>query len=318
VDVSIIQGLGLAYEQGRFHMARSVASLARTALAAPANLSAFEAVRRFAPELAISDFETLTWAYAHWARIPLLGLDNLGALHRCRPEEPMHLQPNFLLARAATKAKLMGCWHYLVSSFSYPEVRKPRTTLIPPILRPEILAARREPGDQILVYQSVWSKALVEALHTLPETFIAYGADRDDVDGNIQFQRFDGQGFVEHLRTARAVIAGGGFSLMTECLHLGVPMLAVPLDGHVEQEINARHLAEQGYGHQSGRLDIDTLEAFLADLPQLDAQLANYPRQDNTVALDAVDELVERAMMGESAPYVLHSEGMGDFALQAQ
>jgi hypothetical protein len=48
---------------------------------------------------------------------------------------------DFQIARLSVKAKLPGAWHYLVTSTHFPPVRKAWTTLVPPILRPEVLAA---------------------------------------------------------------------------------------------------------------------------------------------------------------------------------
>ena len=48
--------------------------------------------------------------------------------------------------RRSIKPKVAGAFHYLITTFFYPEVRKQRTTLAPPILRPQILAAERGAG----------------------------------------------------------------------------------------------------------------------------------------------------------------------------
>ena len=51
----------------------------------------------------------------------------------------------------------------------------------------------------------------------------------DETDSESDSESSSETGFVDALRTARAVIATGGFSLMSEAVHLRVPMLAVPL-----------------------------------------------------------------------------------------
>ncbi|MCL4259129.1 MAG: hypothetical protein KJZ52_00755, partial [Anaerolineales bacterium] len=61
------------------------------------------------------------------------------------------------------------------------------------------------------------------------------GPREDSVDGNLEFKPRSEEGFVEDLRTARGVVAGGGFSLMSEAVYLGKPMLAMPLLGQFEQ-----------------------------------------------------------------------------------
>src|SRR5262249_11453863 len=148
----------------------------------------------------------------------------------------------------------------------FPPVRKKRTTLVPPILRPEILAAKREPGEHVLVYQtSSANEALVPTLRTLPYTFRVYGMKGQGSEGNITLCPVAAAGFAAGLRTARAVIAGGGFSLMSESVHLHVPMLSVPIEGQFEQELNARYLAKLGYGSWARELDAERIARFLAD-----------------------------------------------------
>ena len=44
------------------------------------------------------------------------------------------------------------------------------------------------------------------------------------------------------------MVTGGGFSLLSEAVYLGKPMLSVPLHGQFEQLMNARYLEREGYG----------------------------------------------------------------------
>ncbi|MBW2255035.1 MAG: teichoic acid biosynthesis protein [Deltaproteobacteria bacterium] len=242
----------------------------------------------------ISDFESWAAMFGLVHGIPVLSIDNMQVLHRCGhdPEVTDGDCLAFCIARAAVQAKVPGAHHYLVASYFPAQVRKARTTLVPPILRPEILAAHPKPGDHVLVYQSVWSSRLMEALWALPYAFVAYGAGRGGQERNVTFRAFHEEGFVEDLRTARAVIAGGGFSLMSEAVHLGIPMLAMPLEGQYEQVLNARYLAKLGYGAWTRSLDGDTVASFLSELPQYRRNLADYPRRDNAMLLARLDALL--------------------------
>ena len=60
----------------------------------------------------------------------------------------------FELTKAFIKGKLPGCDAYYITTFFRPPIRKPDTSLFPPILRPAILAARPAAGAHLLVYQS--------------------------------------------------------------------------------------------------------------------------------------------------------------------
>ena len=69
------------------------------------------------------------------------------------------------------------------------------------------------------------------------------GPAEDTVEGNIEFRPRSNEGFIEDLRTARAIVTGGGFSLLSEAVYLGKPALSVPLSGQFEQLMNARYLS---------------------------------------------------------------------------
>lgn len=294
-----IEGLGLHYDdQGAVDLGRSIASLVGRA---PGRLAAnletwLVRMTDFHADVVVSDFDSWSWTWGQAHGVPVIAIDNLQALVRCaHPRDLVRDPASFALARAAIRAKLPGpAFHYLVPTFFRPRVRRGRTTLVPPILRPAVADAVREPGEHVLVYQSVWSDALLEAVAALPVEVRAYGADRTGTDGNVTWRPFSEDGFVDDLRTARAVVAGGGFSLMSEAVHLGVPMLSVPLRGQVEQELNAAWLARLGYGAKALRLDGDVLRAFLDRTDDHAAALARRPPEDPATALLWLDVLLWR------------------------
>ncbi|MBI4613933.1 MAG: teichoic acid biosynthesis protein [Planctomycetes bacterium] len=314
-----IHGLTLDYEGNAVDFARSVLSnLERAPAGLARNLEVYRKVAEegFGPELVVSDFESWAYLYGKRRRIPVVSIDNMQIINRCRHDRSVTggRSAAFRIAKAAVKAKLPGAYHYLVTSFFFPPVRKRRTTLVPPILRPEILAARREPGEHVVVYQRVLpAEELVPVLERLGRPFRVYGAGKEGSRGNVALRPFSETGFVEDLRTARAVIAGGGYSLMGEAVHLGVPMLAVPIEGQFEQELNARWLAALGYGRWAKTLDARTMTDFLDGAPDHERALADYPRRDGSVLAACVEELVRLAGEGAPPPDRLATAAMGTF-----
>src|SRR5262249_4937556 len=152
--------------------------------------------------------------------LPVVSVDNIQMIHRCAhaPEITRGMENEFRVTKALVKAKVAGAEHYYITTFFYPEVRKPRTSLHPPILRPEILAARPGSGEHLLVYQtSMSNKALPEILARSGRECRIYGLRRDIkedvVDGNLRYRPFSEAGFIDDLRTARGVLASAGFTL---------------------------------------------------------------------------------------------------------
>ena len=271
----------------------------------------------FQPEIVISDFETWAYLYGLNHHLPVISIDNMQVLNRCRhsPEVTEGRSGAFRLAKGLVKGKLPFAWHYLVASFFFPPVRKKKTTLVPPILRPEILAAKREPGSHILVYQTATTNtALIPTLQSLPYEFRLYGMGREGQEGNVRLKAFSEQGFIDDLRTARAAIAGGGFSLMGEAVHLHVPLMSLPIEGQFEQVLNARYLEKLGYGAHAERLDPEGIAAFIARSDEHAHALSRYAPHDNGMLFGCVDELLRRVADGEDAPAALDAPAMGKWS----
>ena len=136
---------------------------------------------------------------------------------------------------------------------------------------------------------------------------------RNGEEGNITLRAFSETGFVDDLRTARAVIAGGGFSLMSEAVSLHVPMLAVPIEKQYEQELNARYLAHLRYGAWARKLDRETVAGFLSRVDDHTQALEGYERRDNTMLFACIDELIERRRLGEERPVAVRAPALGKF-----
>jgi uncharacterized protein (TIGR00661 family) len=306
-EVHRIAGMHIVYEENRVRRGRTLWSNALDGSAAlPQQIRAyFGLVEDFAPQIVISDFESWVYFYAKLHRLPIVSLDNMQIVNRCQHEDEIlrGIRAEFELTRLFIKSKLPGCNHYLITSFFHPALRKPRTTLIPPLIRAEILAATPRNGDHLLVYQTAEGHhTLVEALEASGLSCRVYGMRRDlteDVtEGRLCYRPFDELGFIEDLASAHAVVAGGGFTLMSECVYLHKPVLAVPVEGQIEQVLNARYLQAEGYGRAADHVDATELGEFLAGVPGYRARLALRRQDGNDEAFRTLDELLGRADAG--------------------
>jgi uncharacterized protein (TIGR00661 family) len=313
-----ITGLHLVYDGNAVDKSESVReNLDKLPSSLLRNLGVYARVLGdFAADAVISDFESWAYFYGRVEGLPVISIDNMQILNRCHLPDDIRESDaaHHLLARLAVKSKLPGAYHYLVTTFFLPPVHKRRTSLVPPILRPEILHARREPGEHLVVYQTGQSTSspLLPALKALGLECRIYGLGREGSEDNLVFRPFSQGGFVEDLRTARAVVAGGGFSLMSECVHLHVPMLSVPIEKQFEQELNAQMLERDGYGAFARQLDGEILGAFLEAVPFYQDNLGRYVPRDNGMVLAAVDELLGDIARGAEPTDVLASETLGD------
>jgi uncharacterized protein (TIGR00661 family) len=306
--VNRIHGLHMIYEENRVRPMQTLWSNVLTgATGLPKNIAAyFDLITSFRPQAVISDFESWTYLYAKTHRLPILSIDNMQIINRCRlPAEVIagH-QADFQLTKAFIKSKLPFCDEYFITTFFRPEIRKERTRLFPPILRPEILAAKPTKGEHVLVYTTGEGNATIAS--TLQASGLQcriYGMrrnlEKEVVEGTLRYQPFSEDKFIADLASARAVIAGGGFTLMSEAVYLHKPMLAVPLARQFEQVLNARYLELEGYGRHAASLDdAQTINDFLANLPKYEAKLATYQQNGNEEIMRALDEWLDQAAAG--------------------
>jgi uncharacterized protein (TIGR00661 family) len=297
--VKRIHGFHIVYAENQMKLPATVGSnLVAGAGGIPQNVAAYFAViREFAPRVVISDFESWTYVYGKAHGLPIVSIDNMQVINRCRHPAAVLAghEMDFRLSRAFIRSKLPFCHHYLITTFFFPEVRKPRTTLVPPILRPEILAAPASDGGHLLVYQT--AEGNTELPRTLAATGLEcriYGMRRhlrtEEVEGNLRYRPFDEAAFIADLASARAVIAGGGFTVMGEAVYLRKPMLSVPVRHQFEQVLNARWLEQLGYGrHAESLADPDTVHSFLDAVPACAERLAGYRQGGNEQLFAALD-----------------------------
>jgi uncharacterized protein (TIGR00661 family) len=306
--VNRIHGLHMIYEENRVRRGKTLwSNVLSGATGVPKNIAAyFDLIKTFKPEVVISDFESWTYFYAKANRLPIVSIDNMQIINRCThaPEILAGHEAEFQLTRAFIKGKLPFCSHYVVTTFFQAPIRKPDTTLVPPILRPEILAAKQRRGDHLLVYQTAeGNEGLVGALAKTGLECRVYGMRRgiaeDQVEGNLRYRPFSEAGFIDDLASSRGVIAGGGFTTMGEAVFLHKPMLAVPLVHQFEQVMNARYLEREGFGRMATSLtDPAVVRDFVAAIPACEDKLAGYAQDDNALLFQKVDELLDRAAAG--------------------
>lgn len=299
LKVHEIHGLSMVYEDNRVRKARTAYEVLRGIVHVPENLETMRRIRHdFHPELCIADFESLAYLFAKEHGLPVLSIDNMQIINRCRHSDieiPDDERGAWRLARAFVKAKLPGCDHYFITTFFFPEVRKKRTSLHPPILRQPILEAKQRAarGEQVLVYQTSDSNTeLLPLLRRLPHRFVVYGFKRNEEQGNVVLRDFSEAGFIDDLAGCRAVVSGGGFSLMGEAIYLGKPMYSIPLRGQFEQTLNALYLEKLGYGEHHEQLTAKSLDRFLSREAEYAATLAAWRQEGNHHLLAALDDKI--------------------------
>ena len=304
--VTEITGLTMVYEDNIVSKMKTALENLKSIFDVPDNFRAYaKMASEFSPDVVISDFESWTYWFAKGQRVPIISIDNMQIISRCEHDDDVIAEDrnSYLLAKSIVRTKLARCNHYLITTFFYPPVERPRTTLHPPLLRDVILEAkaRTRSGEHVVVYQSGTSHAsLVDELARVDVPFRVYGLRRDltepVTEGNLTFCPFSETTFTDDLATARAVIAGGGFTLMGEAVFLGKPMLSIPLVGQFEQILNANYLAKLGYGERTREITSDGVREFLERSARYAENLASFEHDRNEGLFRQLERSMEAAV----------------------
>jgi uncharacterized protein (TIGR00661 family) len=246
-------GLGYARDEGRIDLAKTIE------IFKPMELAEDFADIRGTFDLVISDFEPLTAWWGLSREVPVVGIAHNYAFHGKAPR-PLLVDPFVEVVfhyYAPADIPLGSHW------------QRTNETVIPPIIRKEVLAAEPEEGDHVLVYvPSFGDRKLAELFgHPAlkPYRFVAYPrrSEQDVAPKNLTLKPFSKAEFVEDLRTARAVISTAGFTLLSECLHLGKALYVVPEGGQYEQKCNAEALKKWDLGAAASELVPEEVAAWL-------------------------------------------------------
>ena len=155
-------------------------------------------------------------------------------------------------------------------------------------LKPEI-------KDHVIVYQTSNSNyKLMERLKKIDENFIVYGFNKDEVDENLTYRSFNEDIFYDDLRTAKAVITNGGFTLISEAIYLKKPIYSMPALGNFEQILNGFYVDKLGYGEYHEDMESKNIKSFLSNLDKYQKNLNKVVNTDNSAIFNELYRDIEK------------------------
>jgi UDP:flavonoid glycosyltransferase YjiC (YdhE family) len=94
---------------------------------------------------------------------------------------------------------------------------------------------------------------------------------------------------------------------MTEAIHLGRPMLSVPVKKQFEQTLNGRYLQKLGFGLTGEEVTAARVGELLERAGEFERNLAAAPRPGHEETLASLEAVLKRAVAegappGEAAP----------------
>jgi uncharacterized protein (TIGR00661 family) len=233
------------------------------------------AFRQERPDLLVNLFEPLVGLTRLFSasRLPMVGIGHQYLLLHPRFEFPPGKLVDRFAIRHYIRMTTIGARRLLALSFDHlPDLPGAKIAVVPPLLRPEVLAQPLDRRDDfLLVY-------LLKA--GLREEILAWHARHPDVpihcftdqpqaeaavahDATLTFHRLGGSTFLDLMARCRGLVCTAGFESVCEAMYLGKPVLMVPTPNHFEQACNALDGQRAGAGIASDRFDIDRFVAYL-------------------------------------------------------
>ena len=256
----------------------------------------YKEYKRIKPNIIISDFENYSSILSKLMNIPLISLDNIHMLTQCEYDYPPNHRTDMLTAKAVTKSYILRPKRHIITNFFHPPLKHPHmTALYPPVLRKEIMELKSERGDHVLVYQTAESSInLMEELKKMDHKFIVYGFNKDEVDENLTYRAFNEDQIFEDMRTAKAIIVNGGFTMISEAIYLKKPIYSTPAHKNFEQILNGFYVEKLGFGEYHNDLDVKKIESFLDNLDKYQENLDKVEPWDNTEILKDLELSIEK------------------------
>ena len=256
-------------------------NMVRARMYALSLLRVLQLIHNFRPHVIITDFDYAT-NWAGWlTRTPVISLDNQMILRVCNAPKPKSAFAEFV-TRVGMRIVSPGARFYVVLSFIPCRINVTNAIVVQPIVREEIQSLRCTRKGHILVYQtSPTSSEIISVLKSVPYKFSVYGMNKIGIEKNCRFEESHKQ-FIKDLASCDAVITNGGFTLITEAMLLGKPVLSVPIRGQYEQTMNAFLLEKNGLGVWSKKITVNSIEQFISSLPKLRENLSSAPWKNLT------------------------------------
>ncbi len=231
-------------------------------------------VRESQPDVILNFFEPLTGLYALTCRNrpPVVAV-----AHQFMYEHPSYVRaPGQRWQQLGMKwyVRLVGAasTRFALSLYEAPDLPEKNLFVGPPILRRQLFELQPNPGGNfVLIYllNHGYAGQIMNWHKKNPQTVLHCFYDKPDAppefrfDDTLTFHRLDGEKFLRMMAECKYVACTAGFESLGEAAYLGKPLFLVPVENHIEQQINAIDATRLGLGVSDQSFNLDRL----AELP---------------------------------------------------
>jgi uncharacterized protein (TIGR00661 family) len=272
-----------------------------------------EAVREGQPDVIINFFEPLTGIYALTCRHrpPVVSV-----AHQFMFEHPAYVRlEGKRLQQLGLKwyIRLVGAssTRFALSLYKAPDLPQKNLVVAPPILRRQLFDLQPNPNGQfVLLYvlNHGYAEEIIAWHKKNPRTVLHCFYDKPDAppefryDETLTFHRLDGEKFLRMMADCKFVACTAGFESLAEAVWLGKPLFMVPVENHIEQQVNAVDATRMGIGVADSSFNLDRL----VELPNRlnNTEYRAWLNSASSLLLQTLDQAVAKS--SEASPEVFH------------
>ncbi|MFA6200973.1 MAG: glycosyltransferase family protein [Bacteroidales bacterium] len=171
----------------------------------------------------------------------------------------LYLKLNTFLSSYGSSKKLG------LSFYDMEEDTNNNISIVPPLLRDEVLKLKPTQGDYILTYIVVkgFAEEIMKWHYENPEQKLHVFWDKSDeseetkIDDTLTFHKINDIKFLEYLANCKAFVTTAGFESVCEAMYLNKSIMMIPT--HVEQKINSLDAESSGIGIASNDFNISKI-----------------------------------------------------------
>jgi uncharacterized protein (TIGR00661 family) len=237
-----------------------------------------EIVRETRPDVLVNFFEPLAAFYAitRRRRPPVVAVG-----HQFMFQHPAYVRTPQLWKQKLSMKLYTGilgarATKLALSLYAAPDLQKKRIIVGPPILRKQLFKLESNPhGDFVLVYllNHGYAAQIIAWSARNPRTRLHCFYDKPGAPDefhhspSLTFHRIDGEKFLQMMAACRHVVCTAGFESLSEAAWLGKPLFLVPVEHHVEQQVNALDAQQFGIAIVEKSFNLDRLAELPDRLP---------------------------------------------------
>ena len=269
------------------------------------------------PDVIVNFFEPLTGVYALTCRNrpPIVAVAH----------QFMHTHPDYVRAPGLAMQQLGLRWfvrlvgacstRLALSLYDARDLPQKRLAVCPPLLRRQLFDLHpKEDGKFVLVYllNHGYALQIVEWHRRNPQVPLHCFYDKPGAppeerhDATLTFHRLDGEKFLRMMAECKYVVSTAGFESVCEAAWLGKPLFLVPVENHIEQQINAIDATRFGLGITDKSFNLDRLVELP---PRLDsAGFRAWLGRADSVVLRTLEKAVHGERQGDLGALHLEPE----------